>query len=34
MDSRDRPRYRLLDARDGWNYLASGISAQSKGDLA
>ena len=32
--ARDGSNYRLLDARDGWNYLASGISAQSKGDLA
>ena len=25
--------YRLLDARDGWNYLANSISAQSSGDI-
>lgn len=31
---KDGNNYRLLDARDGWNYLASGITAHSTGGIA
>ena len=31
--AKDGNNYRLLDARDGWNYLANSISAQSSGDM-
>ena len=31
--AKDGSNYRLLDARDGWNYLANSISAQSSGDM-
>jgi hypothetical protein len=32
--SKDGHNYRLLDARDGWNYLANGITLHGKGDAA
>lgn len=32
--AKDGSNYRLLDARDGWNYLANSISAQSSGEMA
>jgi hypothetical protein len=28
----DGSNYRLLDARDGWNYLAAGITHHKRGD--
>jgi len=31
--AKEGSNYRLLDARDGWNYLANSISAQSSGDM-
>ena len=31
--TKEGSNYRLLDARDGWNYLANSISAQSSGDM-
>ena len=31
--AKEGSNYRLLDARDGWNYLANGITAQSTGDM-
>lgn len=31
--TKDGSNYRLLDARDGWNYLANSITAQSTGDM-
>lgn len=31
--AKDGNNYRLLDARDGWNYLANSISAESSGDM-
>lgn len=31
--SKDGNNYRLLDARDGWNYLAHGITLHGSGDL-
>ena len=32
--SKEGSNYRLLDARDGWNYLANGITAHSTGGAA
>ncbi len=32
--AKDGSNYRLLDARDGWNYLASGITAHGTGGAA
>ena len=32
--TKDGSNYRLLDARDGWNYLAIGITAHSTGGMA
>ena len=32
--SKDGNNYRLLDARDGWNYLANGITLHGVGDTA
>jgi hypothetical protein len=32
--SKDGNNYRLLDARDGWNYLAQGITLHSGGGIA
>ena len=32
--SKDENNYRLLDARDGWNYLANSITAHSNGGAA
>jgi hypothetical protein len=32
--AKDGNNYRLLDARDGWNYLAIGITAQNIGGIA
>lgn len=32
--SKDGNNYRLLDARDGWNYLASGITLHGTGETA
>ena len=32
--SKDENNYRLLDARDGWNYLAHGITLHGSGDLS
>ena len=31
--TKDGSNYRLLDARDGWNYLANSITSQSSGDM-
>ncbi len=31
--AKEGSNYRLLDARDGWNYLANSISAQSSGEM-
>jgi hypothetical protein len=32
--SKDGNNYRFLDARDGWNYLANGVSLHGSGELA
>ncbi len=32
--AKEGSNYRLLDARDGWNYLASGITAHGAGGAA